>query len=376
MPDNALSTLDPLSKPMGFRFVSLDELTAEQKQVLKDSVAKDTTDTELTYFLNVALAQGLDPFRKEVWCIKFANRLTVQTGRDGFLKISKRDPSFDRIQSSEVRECDVFRMDPISGEIEHRIEAKRGQILGAWAMITRKDGTRLTKYVTFSEYNDTTSNIWRDYPSAMICKVAESVLCKQFANVTGIVAEETMRKDGAIIDSSPAAQEQQSSLKDRLIQQIEACRTPKEFSALKDVIAGSVGKLFGPEKDAVFTAAKAKKAELEALDVRPDMTDKVIDHKDGDPTNNEVSNLKVETASSTPDVTVKVETEPLYHMEDADFEEWLEGVRKQETVEGIDDIFAQLKEKALSFEQRAALDTLCETCRKQLEKPKTKKKAA
>ena len=36
----ALTQLDAISKPMGFQFVSLGELSKEQIQVLKDSVAK------------------------------------------------------------------------------------------------------------------------------------------------------------------------------------------------------------------------------------------------------------------------------------------------------------------------------------------------
>src|SRR3954452_24525591 len=115
-----------IDKQLGFRFVSIDELPAEQKQVLKDTVAKGTTDTELTYFLNVAFSQELDPFRKEVWCIKMGSQITIQTSRDGFLKVAKRDPTFDYIQSAEVREGDEFRMDPITGQVEHRLTAKRG----------------------------------------------------------------------------------------------------------------------------------------------------------------------------------------------------------------------------------------------------------
>src|SRR4051812_39146158 len=77
MSDQSLTTLDPLSKPMGFKFISLGELSKEEIDVLKSSVAKGTTDTELTYFLQVAFAQELDPFRKEVWCIKRAKKQQV-----------------------------------------------------------------------------------------------------------------------------------------------------------------------------------------------------------------------------------------------------------------------------------------------------------
>ena len=42
-----------------------------------------------------------------MWCILYGNKLTVQTGRDGFLKVAKRDTTFDYIQSSDVREGDA-----------------------------------------------------------------------------------------------------------------------------------------------------------------------------------------------------------------------------------------------------------------------------
>jgi hypothetical protein len=128
---------------------------------------------------------------------------------------------------------------------------------------------KLAKYVTFSEYVDHASQTWKDYPTAMICEAAESVLCKQFANVTGIVAEETMRKDGSVIDSSPTACDARSTIADDLVAKIEACATAAEFDVLRETIAGAAGKLFGTEKDRVFTAAKKKRTEMEAVAVQP-----------------------------------------------------------------------------------------------------------
>src|SRR4051794_34466263 len=103
MSDTFLTPAQPMNTMLGFRFVSIEELTKEQKDVLKDTVAKGTTDTQLAYFLNVAFAQELDPFRKEVWCVTYGSSLMIQTSRDGFLKIAKRDLTFDRLQSAEVR---------------------------------------------------------------------------------------------------------------------------------------------------------------------------------------------------------------------------------------------------------------------------------
>lgn len=276
MSDLALRKNDPISRQLGFSFVSVTELSDEQKRVLKDTVAKNTTDTELAYFLNVALAQELDPFRKEVWCIKYGTNLMIQTSRDGLLKVAKRDPQFDRIQSAEVRDGDFFAMDPINGKIEHRLNTKRGDILGAYAIITRRDGAKLAKYVTFSEYVDHSSSIWKDYPSAMICKCAESVLCKQFANVTGIMAEEMIRKDGSVIDSSPTTQDEQSSLKEELLTAIGLCKTIEEFHELRESLAGKVGRLFETEREEVYAAAREKKALLVATTVEKQPEEPVV----------------------------------------------------------------------------------------------------
>src|ERR1700730_1039855 len=100
MSDSTALTIkpDPLSQMLGFRTVSVKELSPEDKKVLLDTVAKGANDSELAFFLNVALAQELNPFTREVWLIKYGDKLTIQTGRDGYLKIAKRDPTFDRIQ--------------------------------------------------------------------------------------------------------------------------------------------------------------------------------------------------------------------------------------------------------------------------------------
>jgi recombinational DNA repair protein RecT len=269
MSEQALTTPakpDAMSKMLGFRTVSIKELSAEDKKVLLDTVAQGANDSELSFFLNVALAQELNPFTKEVWLIKYGGKMTIQTARDGYLKIARRNPQFDFIQSAEVREGDHFTFDPVTGQVEHRFTTQRGKILGAYAVITRKDGVKIGKYVSWSEYAGT-SDVWKKFGTAMICKTAESAVCKQFGNITGIIAEELMRQDGSEI-GSPANEETHISLKQDLLAKIAACKTFEEFSELKQAIAGAAGKLFDKEQKEVFAAAKAKRDELDALDMK------------------------------------------------------------------------------------------------------------
>ncbi len=276
MSDQELAQI-PADKSGGFGLVAIQKLDPELKQALKDTVAKDTTDTELAYFLTVAKAQELNPWMKEVWCIKMGGRLVIMTSSDGYLKIAKRDPQFDSIQAAEVREGDHFMFDAVGGNVEHRISTVRGEIIGAYAIITRTDGKKFAKYVSLSEYVGQ-SEPWRKYKSAMIQKAAKTALCKEWANITGIMAEEMMPTDAIEVDTSPAAQATSASLKDELLAKIEACKTIGEFDALKATMPPVIGKLFDAEKREVYAAANAKKAELLKLDVKPkDEKPEVVD---------------------------------------------------------------------------------------------------
>ena len=62
----------------------------EQIAIIKATVAKNTTDTELAYFLNLSASLELNPFNKEIWCYKDSKQnLMTFAGRDGFLKIAQ-----------------------------------------------------------------------------------------------------------------------------------------------------------------------------------------------------------------------------------------------------------------------------------------------
>lgn len=257
----AILTPPPSVPALGFDMVQVTALTPEQKQVLRDTVAKDTTDSELAFFLNVAKAQELNPFAREVWCIKYGGKLTIQTARDGYLKIARRNPQFDRIQSAEVRDGDHFMLDAVEGKVEHRINLKRGTILGAWATITRKDGVQISKFVSWSEYKGS-SDVWNKFGSAMITKAAESAVCKQFGNITGIIAEELMRDE--TIDGTVTPVAEQKAIVDEIIEKINACKSPDELKAVKDSFAGLAGKLFGDEVKKVAEAARVKIDEFKA----------------------------------------------------------------------------------------------------------------
>lgn len=164
----------------------------EETRIIKQSVAKDTTDTELKYFLNVCKSTGLNPFMKEIWCYKDKqNNLLVFAGRDGFLSNAQKQPSFSGIRSCDVCENDVLELDMMNpANNRHIIDNKkdRGKLIGAYAIVFRKDGEPTIAYVDFKSY-DRGFNAWKTHPAAMIKKVAETQALKLAFGMSGIQSE-------------------------------------------------------------------------------------------------------------------------------------------------------------------------------------------
>lgn len=158
--------------------------------VIKSTVAKDSTDEELYMFLQIASMYNLNPFMKEIWFVKNKDgSFMIMTSRDGYLKIAKQDPQFHKCQSMAVYENDEFEVDMTMGEvtnIHHKFkQSERGKLIGAYAILKTKDHNNLISYMAYKEYAKNTP-VWRSYPSAMIRKVAENDVLKRFANINGI----------------------------------------------------------------------------------------------------------------------------------------------------------------------------------------------
>ena len=117
----------------------------------------------------------------------------IITTRDGYLKVSMKDPSYNGVNSGVVKEGDVFENDPVNGVLKHTFGEKRGKIIAGWAVAKAKDRPIIV-IADFDEYfnANNSSLVWRGYPSAMIQKVAEISAMKRQFNITGLVGAEEM----------------------------------------------------------------------------------------------------------------------------------------------------------------------------------------
>jgi len=180
--NTSLATAKTTNEIMGFQQTEID--------IIKASVAKGTTDAELSYFLAVAKSTGLNPFQKEIWCYKSGSDMLIFAGRDGFLANAQKKNDFQGIRSAYVCENDTFKMNIPAGHIEHTFDGKeRGKITGAYAIVKRANMDSFISYAGMTEFNKG-YNAWKTNPGSMIKKVAESHCLAKAYGISGLAAEE------------------------------------------------------------------------------------------------------------------------------------------------------------------------------------------
>lgn len=181
-----------------------DGYDAKTIALIKNTVASGATDAELGLFLEVSARYQLDPFAKEIWCVKMPGKngsggsMGIIVARDGFLKIANRHPDFLGMHSDTVCENDEFTKEWDGDRVIVKHVAgkpgERGKIVGAFAVVRRKDKTDSFFYAALSEYRPRSEaklkySPWGAQESAMIIKCAEAVALRKAFSVSGVMGE-------------------------------------------------------------------------------------------------------------------------------------------------------------------------------------------
>lgn len=185
-----------------------------QVRAIKNTVAKDCSDAELVMFLEVCARYGLDPFAKQAYAAKMGGGgVSIIVSRDGLLAHAHRQPDFVRLDCDVVRKGDTFEVAFLDGkrQIRHSYgdPSARGEVIGAWAMVERRDHGSTYFYAPLDEYKRS-SPIWSKHPSAMILKVAESYALRKAYSISGIVgeAEVDSRQGQGNLTAAPVAKKE------------------------------------------------------------------------------------------------------------------------------------------------------------------------
>ena len=188
--------------------------TKDQIELVKRTVARGATDDELSLFSHVSQKAGLDPFAKQIYCIKRWDSkeqkevMSIQTGIDGYRVVANRTGQY-------------------AGNDEPKYSEKDGKPVAATVTVYRLvDGhkcsfsatARWSEYVQIKKDGSPTS-AWVRMPFLMLGKCAEALaLRKAFPmELSGIYTHEEMQQADnvplVVPDADPAPKTTEYKLK-------------------------------------------------------------------------------------------------------------------------------------------------------------------
>lgn len=171
------------------------------------------TDQEVVYFINLCKSQGLNPFIKDCYLIKYGSTTPAQmvVSKDVFLKRAERNSEFDGLDAG------IIVINNESGELTYRKGAfylkDREEVVGGWADVFRKNISHPTHIeVSVEEYAGKTkdgklNSQWASKMATMVRKVAiTQALRETFPNdFQQMYSEEEMNVDMKL-DETPIQQ--------------------------------------------------------------------------------------------------------------------------------------------------------------------------
>jgi phage recombination protein Bet len=155
------------------------ELVKSEKQnlsveIIKKYICPKATDQEAYMFMQLCNLQGLNPFLREAYLIKYGDEAaTIITGKDTFTKRADKLPQYDGFKAGIIvvdnsKQCQ-YR--------EGSFLAPGETLLGGWAEVFRKDRSHsFRNEVSLEEYarkkkDGTLMSNWKSMPATMIRKV-------------------------------------------------------------------------------------------------------------------------------------------------------------------------------------------------------------
>lgn len=136
--------------------VGKNELTEEDVQTLKHTIAKDLNDSQFKLFLSMCEKTGANPIVNEIHPSVFKGQMTVQFGYDFYIRKAKESDGYKGYDIQLIHDNDEFKVArKIDDEgrsymavEQHEVTFPRGKVIGGYAVAYR-DG--VPPFVTLME---------------------------------------------------------------------------------------------------------------------------------------------------------------------------------------------------------------------------------
>lgn len=172
--------------------------TKEQIELIRKYICDGATDDEFKIFLDIAKSVNLNPFHKDIYCIRLKNQMTPMVSIGGLRKIAHRTGLCGEISDRTFK----YVLDKDGNPTE--------KLLSATCSVEKYNPMvgKMFKYTATVYYKEffANTNMWRNKPHIMLGKCAEAeAIRKAFqAEVKGLYTIEEMEQAGARIKPAQA----------------------------------------------------------------------------------------------------------------------------------------------------------------------------
>ena len=177
------------------------QFNSSEIQLLKNTIAKGTTDDQLRLFVQVCRQLRLDPFARQIYAVVRKDKMTIQTSIDGYRLLAQRSgeyagqdgPFWYDATTKEWTDVWVEDYPPSAAKVG---VFRKGFVKPIYA-VARFDSYAVREYNPETRKMDgALSNLWAKMPELMIAKVCEALALRRAfpAELSGIYTDEEMQQ--------------------------------------------------------------------------------------------------------------------------------------------------------------------------------------
>lgn len=193
--------------------VTIDYENPETRRLIRNTLAQGATDQEFELFMMMCKGAGLNPAKKEAWCIATGTgdyrKVQMMTGINGFLAIANAHPQYDGMVINYGEFIEVSLPDNSSGikniKVPEFVEAMVYRKDRKYPSVARAYWREYSKDLVGKPYTPKNSNkaypgrlgIWATLSSVMLAKCAKSMALREAFSqeLNGFYTEEEMPKE-------------------------------------------------------------------------------------------------------------------------------------------------------------------------------------